>query len=364
MAHGASQLADPAPILAALSVAVIVTGDDDRVRFVNPAAEQLFDMGSALLMNRRLASIFGPGSPDQRWADARDERRWSAHDCWVEVGHRRLLMAAMHVGPFGPPGWRVWSLQPAADGDGHAPGSAAQRLRPAAAAAAMLAHEVKNPLAGIRGAAQLIARQSGGGHQRMTDLICAEVDRIASLIDRMQNLSRTSPPACAPINIYPAIHQARDVVRAAHGKAIRIVDSFDPSLPTAQANHDALVQVVLNLLQNAADAVLGQPDAEIRLAAGFRPGLALGSSGGRPIPVPIQISISDNGPGIDPAIADSLFDAFVTTKRDGHGLGLAVVARLVQDMGGMVQHRRSDGWTRFRLYLPVAPAVPSPEPRP
>lgn len=229
--------------------------------------------------------------------------------------------------------------------------------RSATAAGAMLAHEIKNPLSGIRGAAQLIARQAPPESTPFTDLICREVDRIAALIDRMQDFTRDSPRAVAATNLYPAIQQARDIAVSGFARKVRVVEEFDPSIPDALVNHDAIVQALLNLIKNAAEALADTPAPVIRIATAYRHGLSFDTGDGRGrIAVPIEVRISDNGPGVPDSIADDIFSPFVTTKRDGQGLGLALVDKLVRDMGGLVQHSRDidAGMTHFRIHLPLA----------
>ncbi|MEQ1687628.1 MAG: ATP-binding protein [Sphingopyxis sp.] len=233
--------------------------------------------------------------------------------------------------------------------------------RSASAAAAMLAHEIKNPLSGIKGAAQLLGKGAPGPNQAaLAQLIVGEVDRIAGLIDSMQDFTRNANPACAALNIYPALTQARDIAAQGFAQHVRISETFDPSLPPVSANHDALVQILLNLLKNAAEAALSGAAPHIHLTTAYRHGLSrTHSEASGSAALPIEIAIGDNGPGIDEGIADSLFDPFVTSKADGQGLGLALVEKLMRDMGGFVHHERHDGWTWFRLNLPLAGDMPA-----
>ena len=116
-----------------------------------------------------------------------------------------------------------------------------------------------------------------------------------------------------------------------------------------------MVQILLNLMTNACEALAGHDDAVVRLATAYRHGLSIDNGDGRGrIALPIEVSVSDNGPGIPDDIRSDLFAPFVTTKREGRGLGLALVAKLARDMGGTVQHLRDGEWTRFRLHLPAS----------
>jgi two-component system nitrogen regulation sensor histidine kinase GlnL len=341
-------------LLQAHPVATFMVSRNGLIQFVNQAAEQLANMGRAALLGRSLFDIVRLPPEQEARLRALDQRAYLAHGLTMTVGQGSSDLIDLQFVPLGESGNRLLTLAPVIGaGEFLALGSKGGG-RSATAAASMLAHEIKNPLAGIRGAAQLIARQPDGEVARFTDLIVAEVDRIAALIDRMQHFSRGQPLACTATNIYPAIAQTSDSLRAAH-PAIRLIDDFDPSIPLAHANHDAVVQILMNLVANAADALRGQADAAIRISTSYRHGLLLDHSGtGGRTAVPIEICVADNGPGVDPELVEAIFDPFVTTKRDGQGLGLALVARLARDMRGAVQYRRKGGWTQFRLHLPAA----------
>jgi len=221
----------------------------------------------------------------------------------------------------------------------------------------VLAHEIKNPLAGIRGAAQLLARSANGPDRALTDLITAEVDRIAKLVDQMQSLGRRGAEPALPCNLHEAVRRAQAVVAASGGWDIAIAEEFDPSLPPVLCNPDALVQVVLNLLCNAGEACGQGSKPQIVVRTRFASGIRLhGGLGETPVRLPIELRVSDNGPGIDPALRDHIFEPFVSGKKNGQGLGLALVQKLVREMHGRITHDReaATGLTHFRLHLPVA----------
>ena len=220
----------------------------------------------------------------------------------------------------------------------------------------ILAHEIKNPLAGIRGAAQLLGRKLEGSDLALSGLIADEVDRIAKLIDQMQTLSRRTPQALAPCNLHEAVRRAGAVI-AARGDGPVIVEEFDPSLPPVLGNADALVQVVINLIANAVDACRDAAAPHVSVRTRFASGLQTHpGADGNPVRLPIELRVTDNGPGIDPAMRDHVFEPFVTTKKSGQGLGLALVRRLVRDMNGRIGHDRDEatGLTHFRVHLPMA----------
>jgi len=290
-----------------------------------------------------------------------DDAQISARATGVLVtgqGSRRLDVTAAPV--IDQPGWQVLTLHDisGAEAMGENPaGNETSIVR----APEVLAHEIKNPLAGIRGAAQLLGRKLEGADLALTGLIADEVDRIAKLIDQMQSLSRRTPQELGPCNLHEAVRRACAVIDAG-GTAPTIIEEFDPSLPPVLGNVDALVQVLLNLLANAADACRTMPQPRITVRTRFASGLQLHpGSEGLPVRLPIELRVSDNGPGIDLALRDHVFEPFVTSKKSGQGLGLALVRRLVRDMNGRVGHDRDEvtGLTHFRIHLPMA----SPQPK-
>lgn len=342
-------------LLQAHPVPTFLLNANNSIAFVNQAAEQLANIGRAAMLGRALFDIVRFDDAQQQRLETLEARSYLAHAVRLDVGQSAAMVADVQIVPVGEAGYRLLTLTPIiGTGELLAIGNSGGG-RSAGGAASILAHEIKNPLAGIRGAAQLIARQPEGNIGRFTDLICAEVDRIAALIDRMQPFSHGQPTPCEAINIYPALQQVTDSIRAAHGDTIRLIEQFDPSIPLASGNHDAIVQILMNLAANAIDALASRPMATIRVSTSYRHGLLLEQGGARGrVAVPIEISVSDNGPGIEPDLGDAIFEPFVTSKRDGQGLGLALVARLARDMGGAVQYRRKDDWTEFRLHLPAA----------
>jgi two-component system, NtrC family, nitrogen regulation sensor histidine kinase GlnL len=343
-------------IMQAHPVATLLLDADGQVVDVNQAAESLLNRASATLVGRSARELLtGWSAGLERVLGEPGKSAWAYA---VDVGDAASgnVAADITIGPSHPAnGWRVLAIHPVPRGGRvpfRKPGSAA---RSAGAAAAMLAHEVKNPLSGIRGAAQLLGKGGDASAAALSRLICGEVDRIAGLIDRMQGFTRDGGLTRTSINIYPAIGQARGI--AVQGFAARAVfiEDFDPSLPRVLGNHDALVQILLNLIKNAVEAAPPGAAPQIRLSTGFRHGLSWDAGDGHgPQPLPVEIAVSDNGPGIPEALADNLFDPFVSGNPDGQGLGLALVDKLVRDMGGIVQHDRRQSWTRFRLHLPVA----------
>lgn len=219
---------------------------------------------------------------------------------------------------------------------------------------AVLAHEIKNPLSGIRGAAQLLESDATDDERALTQLICAETDRICRLVDRMQAFGTDGPQGRVAVNIHEVLGHVRQVAEAGFANGIRIVELYDPSLPPVTGHRDRLVQAFLNLVKNAAEAVAGSSDARITLQTAYRPGLrhqgaSLRSREGQPL----IVSIEDNGPGVPEALRAHIFEPFVSAKAGGSGLGLALVAKIVEEHGGVVELDQRLGRTIFRVLLPI-----------
>lgn len=219
---------------------------------------------------------------------------------------------------------------------------------------AMLAHEIKNPLAGIKGAAQLLETSVSPLDAELTKLICEETDRIASLVDRMEVFTDHRPTTRELVNIHDVLDHVRRLVESGWGDQVSIAVDYDPSLPPLSGNRDLLIQVFLNLAKNAVEAMEGQDDASLTFSTAFRPGVRMQIPGATErVDLPLEVSITDNGPGIPADIADHLFDPFVSSKMNGTGLGLALVAKIIGDHGGIVESNSEKGTTSFRARLPI-----------
>jgi two-component system nitrogen regulation sensor histidine kinase GlnL len=223
------------------------------------------------------------------------------------------------------------------------------------AMAAMLAHEVKNPLSGIRGAAQLLEEEVSNDSLQLTQLICDETDRIVALVNRMDSFADDRPPERNAVNIHEVLDHVRRLAESGFARHLRIVELYDPSLPPVHGSRDQLVQVFLNLIKNAAEAA-PETGGEIQLTTRYRHGTRLAVPGGTEyVDLPLEITVRDNGAGIPDDIKSCLFDPFVTTKQNGTGLGLALVAKIVDDHGGMIDVDSAPRRTEFRVLLPKQP---------
>ena len=221
--------------------------------------------------------------------------------------------------------------------------------------AGVLAHEIKNPLSGIRGAAQLLEPGLSDEDRALTQLICSETERICDLVDRMEVFGDERPIAKDAVNIHDVLNHVRRIAEHGFGRDIRYVEDYDPSLPFVLGNRDKLVQVFLNLLKNAAEAIGDKNDnGRIVMQTAFRPGVRLSLPGSDTrVSLPLMIQIEDNGTGIAEHLKPHLFDPFVTTKPSGSGLGLALVAKIIADHGGIIECESEPKRTVFRVLLPM-----------
>lgn len=346
---------DAAAQLQSLPMAVVMLCADRTIAAANAAAENLLEQSVRRLIGRPLAEFLHFDDSRIGQALEQPDSNLAAHAMQVQIGRGAVRKVDISLSPVGE-GWQLLVLNEAGAGSPYFDSDLAAEGF-AVRGPDILAHEIKNPLAAIKGAAQLIERQLDGAGRRLSGLITAEVDRIALLIDQMQSLTRRTAAPLGPCNIYEQLARVREIVETAHPDTVEFVEHFDPSIPPVLADADNLVQILLNLITNAREAMEGQADARITLTTKFVSGVRLRlSHDDRYIRLPVEIRVSDNGPGIDAAIAEDIFSPFVTSKKTGQGLGLALVQKLMRDMNGRIAHERDvqHGLTNFRLFLPLA----------
>lgn len=325
------------------------------VRDANVAAESLLNVGIAAMTGRPLADMLI--LPHDYVNRGNRDFALALYDLPLMTTRGHRFRADFIVTSLADrPGWSLLSFHHGAAA--HRMGHRLEQsggVRAAIGAAGMLAHEIKNPLSGIRGAAQLIEGGVTGEALALTRLIRAEVDRVAALIDQMEGFTDTRPLPATAENIYPLLDHVRRIAIHSFAEGIKIRERYDPSLPPVFVHRDATIQVLMNLLKNAAEA--SGEGGSITLTTAYRHGVSVSvDRQSRRLSLPIELCVIDDGPGAPAEIAEHLFDPFVSSKRDGKGLGLALVDKLVRDMGGIVQYAREGQPERtvFRLLLPRA----------
>jgi two-component system, NtrC family, nitrogen regulation sensor histidine kinase GlnL len=339
--------------------AVILVDADGRVIFANSDAEAFFSMSSATLGRSRLQELVPFGSPLLALVEQVRETMMPVNEYRVDISSPRFgndLIADLYVSPCPELEgvvsvmFQERSMADKMDRQMIHRGAA----RSVTGLASMLAHEIKNPLSGIRGAAQLLESVVSDSDRELTRLITDETDRIVSLVDRMEVFSDERPISRQPVNIHVVLDHVKSIARNGFASHVKFVEDYDPSLPPVHANRDQLVQVFLNLVKNAAEAIGAGEPGEITLTTAFRPGIRLSVPGIRDrVSLPLEFCVHDTGGGVPADLLPLLFDPFITTKQNGSGLGLALVAKIVRDHGGVVECDSQPRRTTFRIMLPA-----------
>jgi two-component system nitrogen regulation sensor histidine kinase GlnL len=347
-------------VLDALPHPVFMVAADGRIANANAAAEAFFEASLPLLRRHHLSDLVPFGSPLLALVEQVRARGAAVNEYKVELGTPRNpgeRLVDLHVAPLPERADHVVILLQERTIADKMDRQLTHRgaARSVSALAAMLAHEIKNPLSGIRGAAQLLEQSVGDEDRSLTRLICEEADRIVKLVDRMEVFSDERPVAREPINIHLVLEHVKRLTHSGFARHIKFVEEYDPSLPPMLANRDQLIQVFLNLIKNAAEAI-GETasDGEIHLTTAFRPGVRLQLPGSKTrVSLPLEFCVKDNGPGVPEELLPHLFDPFVTTKASGSGLGLALAAKIIGDHGGIIECESQPRRTIFRVLMPV-----------
>ena len=347
----------PATLLDALSEAIVVVDTEGLIHYANLSAEQFFGVGRTRLVGHPLHEFVPEDTP----LFSLLEQVQSTGGAVAENG---VTLASPRIGNR----FCALRLSPIVDSEGLVAVSLVEQTiarnidrqmshrsaaRSVSALAAMLAHEVKNPLSGIRGAAQLLEENAGEQDRVLTRLICDEADRIVALVNRMEVFSDERPLERAAVNIHTVLEHVRKVAQSGFARKIRFVERYDPSLPPVYGNRDQLVQVFLNLIKNAAEAA-PESGGEITLTTSYQHGVRMALPGGDVRRhLPLLVTVQDNGDGIPEDLQSNLFDPFVTSKVNGTGLGLALVAKLIGDHGGTIEFDSQPRRTVFKVSLPM-----------
>tara|TARA_Y100001934_G_scaffold219028_1_gene260491 strand:+ start:6768 stop:7865 length:1098 start_codon:yes stop_codon:yes gene_type:complete len=344
-------------VLESLPVAVLVVDQVDAIVFANPSAEQFFQTGASTLLRSALPDLVTEDNPLLSLLAKARKQESAIREFGFRMSTPRLPTRSVTIdcAPLGSaPGHLVLGFHEHASagrlGGALTHKDAARSLR---GMAAMMAHEVKNPLSGVRGAAQLLEQSVPFEDRQLIRLIIEETDRICKLVDEMDAFTENPRFERNAVNIHEVLDRVVEVTKRGFGANIKIHQEYDPSLPPVFGNRDHLIQVFLNLVKNACEAAV-EPDAELLIITGFRHGIRLAVQAARSrFDLPIMVTIADNGPGIPEDLQPNIFDPFVSTKLDGTGLGLALVTKLVDDHGGIIDFDTGPDGTKFRILLPM-----------
>ena len=347
-------------VLDSLPQAVIVTDKTNAILYANMAAESVFRASSSYLLKHNMEKIVPFGSPVLGLVEQVLNKRTPVNEYQIDISSPRTgegkivdVYAAPLAdnSPFAILVFRERSMADRIDRQL----SHRSAARSVTGLAAMLAHEIKNPLSGIRGAAQLLEGVVAKDDKELAELITTETDRIVKIVDRMEVFSDESPIEQMPVNMHSILGHVRRVAENGFARDIKITENYDPSLPDVSGSNDQLIQVFLNLIKNASEAVEGREDGEIILSSAYRSGIRIASPGsGERASLPLEFSISDNGIGIPEEIRAHIFEPFVTTRINGSGLGLALVAKTIGRHGGIIECNSIEGQgTTFKILLPA-----------
>ncbi len=342
----------------------IVVARDGQVRAANEAAERLFGQSLGVMTRGGLAAAVAPDSPLLALVERARAEGGPVRERGFEVslfGH-----AAFRSDGSATPldeGLVLLTLTVRSGAlSGERGGAESAGLKTIIGLGRMLAHEIKNPLAGIRGAAQLLKTEARVEDTPLAQLIVDEVDRVKRLVDRMEAFSDDAAPICQPINIHLVLDRVRTLTVNGVGEGLTVVEDYDPSLPLTPGDEDQLIQIFLNLVKNAAEAAHRRGDGrgEIIIRTAFRHGVRIRTGGVRGLrSTPLEVRVIDNGPGVPAHLRDSLFQPFVTGRNGGVGLGLALVSKLVSAHGGLIDFESEPGRTAFRVLLPIVTEEPA-----
>ena len=346
-------------VLNALPHPILMVGPDAKIVEANVAAESFFEVSMLLLRRHALRDLVPFGSPLLALVEQVRNHGSAVNEYRVDLSTPRNpgeRLVDLNVAPVPErPGHVVVMLQERTIADKmNRQLTHRGAARSVIALASMLAHEIKNPLSGIRGAAQLLEQSAADDDRTLTRLICDEADRIVKLVDRMEVFADERPVERESVNIHIVLDRVKKLALSGFARNIKFVETYDPSLPDVFANRDQFIQVFLNLVKNAAEAIGDQPDGQIELTTAFRPGVRLQIPGSKTrVSLPLEFCVKDNGAGVPADLLPHLFDPFVTTKPTGTGLGLALVAKIVGDHGGIIECESQPRHTVFRVLMPM-----------
>lgn len=350
-------------VLNAIAHPLLIISETGQIEYVNSATENFFEMGAPILLRQNISNLVMFGSPLLSLIEQVNQKQIAVNEYEIQFEIPRL-----HVTKIVDIQARLLESHSDVEGRhmsimfierGMANMIESQILSRNATKsisnmAEILAHEIKNPLSGIRGAAQLLGATANSDDKSLTTLICDETDRICNLIDQMEQFSDGRLPEYESINIHLLIDHVKKLAANGFGKHVKFVEHYDPSLPQINGNKDQLIQVLLNLVKNACEALEDVPNARIKITTAYKAGLKLKvPNRDKLLSLPFELTIEDNGNGIDSAFVPHIYDAFVTNKKGGKGLGLALVAKIIADHSAVIDYVGDKSGAKFRILFPL-----------
>ncbi len=338
-----------------IPVPAVLLDEKDRIAGMNPAAESHLNASARHAVGLPAFDAFATDAPMAEHAARvrREQAPLFMNNMDVAAGDGAARRCDIRLAPMaGMAGHLVMLVEPRFVGERMAV-SGRSAARSAIGMAEMLAHEIKNPLAGITGAAQLLGMNLAEDDLALTELIVSEARRILGLLEQVERFGNLRPPACRAVNVHDLIARARRSASVGFAAHMELVDEFDPSLPLVWVDEDQILQVFSNLLKNAAEATEGSP-GRILIRTFYDMSSRIRRRG-RANGLALNVEIADDGPGIPPDILHGIFDPFVSGRENGTGLGLALASRIVSDHDGWISVDSRPGNTVFRVSLPAAP---------
>lgn len=351
-------------LLNAIAHPLLIVSEAGQINYVNSAAENFFEMGAPILLRQKISNLVLFGSPLLTLIEQVFKNHVAINEYEIQFEIPRLhatkivdiqaKLLEISTNDIGERQMSIMFIERGMANMIESQISSRNATKSISNMAEILAHEIKNPLSGIRGAAQLLGATANSDDKALTSLICDETDRICNLIDQMEQFSDGRLPEFESINIHVLIDHVKKLAANGFGKHVKFVEHYDPSLPQISGNKDQLIQILLNLVKNACEALEDVPNATIKISTAYKAGLKLKvPNRDKPLSLPFELTIEDNGNGIDAAFIPHIYDAFVTNKKGGKGLGLALVAKLVADHSAVIDYVGDKSGAKFRILFPL-----------